>query len=127
MILQLYRDGWVLAPRPLPFTAVSDRVFDGRMALRAGVYFRALLQAQDIFEKGCDQIVHMKPGKYYELLVSKRDVSTLHSRADFASLTSADFAKMLRGEQVITNWRIRFFSAHQAHEVIQSDSSCRLA
>ena len=44
--------------------------------------------------------MHLKPAKYYELVLSNRNVHGLHDRLHFGMLKDADFAKMLRGEKV---------------------------
>jgi hypothetical protein len=100
LVLELQRQGWQGMHAALTYTSGSPKEFSLSMVPNSSLYFRSLLQAEDMFDRGLQHVLSGRPHGYYRCLLELPNLAPLIAiaDADLVIMTNDHFLVLLRGQ-----------------------------
>ena len=102
LCLECHRAGWTGSHLALaPYKPTDPLQFEWKMVTKSSWYFKALLSAAQIFDKGSCHIMHGMPEGYYKVTMKVKDLHGFHERPDFLTLRNQDFEAIASGKKPV--------------------------
>lgn len=102
LVLELHKAGWGATKQAPPeYTMEGPKLYWAGGFYHSALYFRALLCAPAIFQKGLTGIRHHQPEMYYHVLLSLKDLRVLEeNKAMLRHFRFKHYAALLKGREL---------------------------
>lgn len=99
LVLELRRLGWEGRHGPHTCEPFGERIFSLSMVVSSGLYFKCLLDAEQLFERGLRSIFSARPHFYYRCLCELPSLEPLvaYSDDELQRMTNSQFQMILKG------------------------------